>query len=356
MPELPTRCDCGHTVENPFDYHTEWVGNKVLSLCPECAQKPRVAEPAIGTNSNGVENAVSVDKGEGQAFPYIVDKENQEDEPFKEFGSMAELIDDLHDSTFTGQNGRVAEAGLWHTPAKGVGQCPVGSNPTPPAIINAESSKGRTTGFETLTRLADEGLIEYKGQNGLPQGMTSVVKLDPSLVSKSGTGGDSLPSFEDTAEGNILHIHQLIQNIAKNFLELGKLLKINQENGYWQKGGFDTFQDFIESLGMKHSQAYQLMGIESFRSNGLLTEPQILEIGTSKMGLLVRAANKGKELTPEIISIAEQGTVEGLKRELGYFIPEKDGEKQVYCRCGEVVVCGKCGAKITKAVWKGKGK
>ena len=148
------------------------------------------------------------------------------------------------------------------------------------------------------------------------------------------------------AEKNVLETKQRIEEVHKNFLVIGGLLKVNLENSYYSQTGFENWIDYVESLGIKKSTAYDMVKAYTFQSVGKIPTETMLEIGIVKTRLLIGASEKGK-LTPEMITEARQGTVVSLKEMTGQKIPELKQE--------EFIDCPGCGQRIWKPVWVKKG-
>ncbi len=128
-----------------------------------------------------------------------------------------------------------------------------------------------------------------------------------------------------------------------NFLEIGRLLKANKDNAWYSTCGHETFSNYVESLGLRKSNAYKIMAIYEFQTSGKLTQEQILEIGISKTDELV--SFKG-ELTPEIIEVAKHAPVRDFREHLGKAVVENDAES--------AIICTNCGYKLIGAQWKRK--
>jgi len=129
-----------------------------------------------------------------------------------------------------------------------------------------------------------------------------------------------------------------VKELGKAFLRVGQLLIDNQENGYWAATGAESFKDFTAMLGFSYSWATRLMAMHRVVTSQLLTEDEVLEIGQSKMGLLVAHTGNGG-LTDEVKAIARDGSFIDLRKALGHNIldPELSEEYLVCPRCGEDV-------------------
>ena len=101
------------------------------------------------------------------------------------------------------------------------------------------------------------------------------------------------------AEENCLMISEAVKDIGKAFIRVGELLIDNQVNGYWSATGAESFKDFTAMLGFSYSWATRLMAMSRVVTSQLLTEDEVLEIGPSKMGLLVAHTDNG-ELTDDV--------------------------------------------------------
>ena len=65
------------------------------------------------------------------------------------------------------------------------------------------------------------------------------------------------------AQANHQRIVELKQGAMRSFILLGKELKTNKEEGYFQPLGYLTFEAYIESpvVGLSRSSVYSLIGI-----------------------------------------------------------------------------------------------
>ena len=140
------------------------------------------------------------------------------------------------------------------------------------------------------------------------------------------------------AEQNELAVIDLCRNIHYNFLELGGLLLENYERGYWTANRHESFQEFIEMLGIGYSWATRMMGLSKIVATQLLTEGEMLEIGVAKACLLLPLVKRGK-LDDDIKELAKNAPYHDLRKELGYKVKDELPE--------EYLLCPRCGADIT---------
>jgi len=138
-------------------------------------------------------------------------------------------------------------------------------------------------------------------------------------------------------EENELKIRQLVLNIKGNFLELGELLLQNRENAHYSHH-HGSFDDFIESLGIgSKSWAYRVMDMAQLqRCHPLFPKERIIDIGFSKMTLLLPAAKK-QTLDEDTVLLAQDCTMVALKEHLGHKIPEMSDD---------FINCPNCGFEI----------
>lgn len=135
---------------------------------------------------------------------------------------------------------------------------------------------------------------------------------------------------------NCLVLANKVKEIHKTFLEVGSLLIDNQQNGYWGETGAGSFKDFTEMLGIGYSWATRLMNMWRVVTLQQFTESEVLEIGPSKMMLMLPHTADGK-LTDDVKAIARDGTFMDLRKALGHNINDpKLSEEYITCpRCGE---------------------
>lgn len=154
-------------------------------------------------------------------------------------------------------------------------------------------------------------------------------------------GDMTLPQLTN-AETNELAIRQYCQEVKRHFLILGTLLCESYDNAYWSITKWESFQDFVESLGIGHySTVTRLMQVARMRCRNALTDDEIYEIGISKCFLLAPVARDG-EISDELREIAKHGTVADLKAELGQACKQLNGG---------YIVCPRCGAELHGAKW-----
>lgn len=137
---------------------------------------------------------------------------------------------------------------------------------------------------------------------------------------------------------NCLVLADKVKELAKNFLDVGELLIQNQTMGYWGESGAESFKDFTEMLGIGYSWATRLMNMRKIVTLQLMTEQEVLEVGPSKMMLLLPKAKGG--LPDDVRAIARDGTFMDLRRALGHNIPDPEWAE-------EFVICPRCGAEVS---------
>jgi len=138
------------------------------------------------------------------------------------------------------------------------------------------------------------------------------------------------------AEANEVQTRELIKETHRNFLSIGKLLLENKEKAYWSND-WNSFSDYIESLGISKSAGYSMIASYEFQSIGKLTEPEILEIGIAKMPIVI-AIDKQNKLTDEIKELAKSAPVRDFKEALGHKIIENNLDISITCpKCGEII-------------------
>lgn len=136
------------------------------------------------------------------------------------------------------------------------------------------------------------------------------------------------------AEKNEIAIIELRKELLGNFWQLGGLLLENYEAGYWSMCGHDSFVSFVQQLGIGYSWATRFMGIRLAVRDGLFSKEEVLEIGPSKMGLLLPSAKKGT-LDEDTKLLARDCTFNDLRLKLGHNVPDEESEEFITCvRCG----------------------
>ena len=144
------------------------------------------------------------------------------------------------------------------------------------------------------------------------------------------------------AEKNELTIIELAKNIQENFWLLGGLLLENYGRGYWAANGHESFIEFVQMLGQGYSWATRLMDMRRLERDGIFTKEEILEIGPSKMALLLPPAKKGI-LDEDTRLLARDCTFKDLQRQLRHKVNNDESD--------EFLICPRCGVEIT--VFKG---
>ena len=148
-------------------------------------------------------------------------------------------------------------------------------------------------------------------------------------------------------EKNELYTRQLVRDIHRNFLKIGKLLTENRNNAYWSTAGnWGSFSDYVESLGISKSAAYMMIRVSEVQLIGKLklSEEEILEIGIAKMGLLV-SANKADDA--DIIALARDCPVRDLREHLGHKAIMNDSNHNIICPHCLVVIMGAKWVRLT---------
>ena len=137
------------------------------------------------------------------------------------------------------------------------------------------------------------------------------------------------------AEQNETETIKLVMDTKSNFLELGNLLLENREHAYWSQNGHEGFGNYIESLSIgSYSWVTRLMDIARIVSHNILTEDEVLEIGTGKMALLLPRLKEGK-VDIDTIELSKACTLSDLKLCLGHKVSELDHSHPIICpRCG----------------------
>ena len=136
-------------------------------------------------------------------------------------------------------------------------------------------------------------------------------------------------------EENCLKISAMVKKVHCDMLELGELLWENREKGYWGTCGAGSFKDFIQMLQVSYDWATRMVDLIDATKKGLLPRDQVERIGVAKACLLLPHAKKG-DLTENVLAVAENGTWNALRQELGHNLTEPDGFKEfLHCpRCG----------------------
>lgn len=174
-----------------------------------------------------------------------------------------------------------------------------------------------------------EGSEDTTQGDKTPQTLTSVAILPNSA-------GVMLPG-----EVNELHTRHLVRETHRNFLQIGKLLKDNRDNAWWSTAGrWESFSNYIESLGISKSAGYSMIAVAEVQSVGTLSEADILEIGIAKMGLLVSAKKVDDVVT---VALARDCPVRELKKHLGHKVLTNDPNHSI--------ICPHCGVAIEGAQW-----
>ena len=141
------------------------------------------------------------------------------------------------------------------------------------------------------------------------------------------------------AEANEIEIINLTKNAKITFLEIGGLLAENYDKGYWSQCGHESFREFVEALGIgSYSWCTRLIAIARIVAHNILTEDEVLEIGTAKTCLLLPRVIDGK-LDTDLVALAKNCPYHTLRVELGQAKQEEELSE-------EYLLCPRCGARI----------
>ena len=138
---------------------------------------------------------------------------------------------------------------------------------------------------------------------------------------------------QNDAQRNEIETRTLVANTQINFLRIGMLLMVNQDKALWSVVGHESFKDYIETLGIgSYSWVTRLVDMARVVATQQLSKEQVLEIGVSKMALLLPRL-KSKTLEADMIELAKHCPVSDLREELGM----KSGQSGSDC------ICNRCG-------------
>lgn len=140
------------------------------------------------------------------------------------------------------------------------------------------------------------------------------------------------------AEENCQAIEKMVTKVHYDMLDLGELLWENCENGYWGYAGAESFKTYVQNLQVSYDWATRMVDLIRQIKKGLLTREEILRIGVGKACLLLPHVKKG-DLTDDMKSVAENGTWNDLREELGHHLTNPTD-------CQEFVHCPRCGGEF----------
>lgn len=157
-----------------------------------------------------------------------------------------------------------------------------------------------------------------------------------------------MPEPEKTAWHNRLHIMQLARDAQVMFLTMGELLYNARENAEWSHLHYESFEEYIQDLGLPMTNSYswatRLIGIHEFLVMRMgISKELLLQIGVAKLSRLLPAARQGK-LDEELLNKATVLSDLDLRIELGHHVGEGGGST-------ESIICPRCGAEIQGARW-----
>jgi hypothetical protein len=137
------------------------------------------------------------------------------------------------------------------------------------------------------------------------------------------------------AEQNTVRTIELCHSIKSNFLEVGKLLYENLVNAYWSQCGYDSWSNYLESLGIaSRSKLARLADIAQCVATQVLTEDDVIEMGVTCAETLLPVIRRGN-LTLDLLEIAKTGSTRELRRALGHKFNENNQDYSVRCpHCG----------------------
>jgi uncharacterized protein with PIN domain len=138
------------------------------------------------------------------------------------------------------------------------------------------------------------------------------------------------------------------------FLEIAQLLQVVRDECQWTILGYDGFEEYILDLNLPvqrpYSWAMRLLRIYEtiVLPMGLKSETAAV-IGITRLTRLLPLARSG-ELTDSILIKASQVSDMELRALVGHTVSDSATELEPSkCpRCGEDVICAKCGEKILK--------
>jgi len=134
-------------------------------------------------------------------------------------------------------------------------------------------------------------------------------------------------------------IINIIQDLNRNFLELGQSLYVVAEYELWE-GRADTFEEFLEmpEIGLHKSQAFALMRIyKTFVLEFGIPEKQLALVGSTKCTALLEGKkeidsdnveellNDAQHMTVNDVKIAVGSTPEEYLRFRGFLIKDEAG-------------------------------
>ena len=309
--------DCGHEIPDGEHYHT--TGYPVKTLCDKCAH----TSPAL-------EEAKPVSSLAKRAITKGIEWKKNTVLPLTKCGTAAN---------------EGAEDGGASAP------------------INAESSKGRTTGFEPVN-------VGSSPASAGEQGISSPKPLSPSSVPISRVEsqanmllqvqiiqriekkvlpllGEDFESAEEISalyspwELNQLMTEALVNTGKTSFIYTCVLLAVNSQNAYYSQTGHETFDNYLDHLELDRSQKSRFLCIGNAVLGGVLKLDDALAIPKSNLNLLTPLLRQSvvaqQQITPELIEQAKTLDFNGMRLALGQEVKKPEGDDYRVCpRCGEI--------------------
>ncbi|MBU1621862.1 MAG: hypothetical protein KJ604_20595 [Gammaproteobacteria bacterium] len=126
------------------------------------------------------------------------------------------------------------------------------------------------------------------------------------------------------------------------FLDMGKLLYDAREKAEWSILHYESFKEYIEDLKLPMTESYswatRLISIYEYMVLKYKIAAEILaKIGVAKLTRLIPVARKG-ELTPELLSLAQELSDLDLRQELGHNVGDSSGDGEP-----KFATCPRCG-------------
>lgn len=131
------------------------------------------------------------------------------------------------------------------------------------------------------------------------------------------------------------------------FLKVGQLLNEARDNADFSKLHHETWDLYMDDIGLEPSRASRLMAVARFVEEHQLDTEFTRSAGETRLYLAYRGFELKKMTEEDLPQLPEKGTLE-LRHILGY----KEGELKVFVcgQCGADWACPRCGATKVKRI------
>jgi len=137
---------------------------------------------------------------------------------------------------------------------------------------------------------------------------------------------------QEEAKRNQEQTLKLVEQTARNFLEIGRLLNECYEKHYWAVLGYKNFREYIRFLNLPVGDTYswvtRLINVYKMSLHGSAPpREELAKIGPGKLSLLLPAARRG-ELTVALWEKAKALSYTDLRYEIGQMVRSGDYTRQ----------------------------